>query len=46
MEMARRGTSRDRILRAASELAFKEGAAHLSLDAVAARAGVSKGGLL
>lgn len=44
--MARGETSREKILEAASELAFCEGAAHLSLDAVAARAGVSKGGLL
>lgn len=44
--MARGGTSHDRILNAAAELAVSEGAAHLSLDAVAARAGVSKGGLL
>ena len=44
--MARGETSRERILEAASDLAFREGAAHLSLDAVAARAGVSKGGLL
>jgi len=44
--MARGETSREKILEAASDLAFCEGAAHLSLDAVAARAGVSKGGLL
>lgn len=44
--MARAETSRQKILKAASELAFSEGAAHMSLDAVAARAGVSKGGLL
>lgn len=44
--MARGETSRDKILKAASELAVSEGAAHLSLDAVAARAGISKGGLL
>lgn len=44
--MARGETSRDKILQAASELTFSEGAAHMSLDAVAARAGVSKGGLL
>ncbi|QKV20480.1 TetR/AcrR family transcriptional regulator [Oricola thermophila] len=44
--MARAGTSREKILKAAAELAMCEGAAHLSLDAVAARAGVSKGGLL
>jgi len=44
--MAPRGNSRQRILEAASELAQKEGSAHLSLDAVAALAGISKGGLL
>lgn len=44
--MARGETSREKILEAASDLAFCQGAAHLSLDAVAARAGVSKGGLL
>ena len=44
--MARGETSREKILEAASDLAFREGAAHLSLDAVAACAGVSKGGLL
>ena len=44
--MARGETSREKILTAASELAMSDGAAHLSLDAVAARAGVSKGGLL
>lgn len=44
--MARGESSREKILEAASELAMSEGAAHLSLDAVAARAGVSKGGLL
>ena len=38
--------SRERILRAATELAREVGPAHLSLDAVAARAGLSKGGLL
>ena len=44
--MARGATSREKILQAAATLAFSEGAAHMSLDAVAARAGVSKGGLL
>ena len=39
-------SSRDRILRAAVELAREVGPAHISLDAVAARAGLSKGGLL
>lgn len=38
--------TRQRILVAAEALSFEAGAAHISLDAVAARAGVSKGGLL
>lgn len=41
-----RKQARDKILEAAEELARVSGAANLSLDAVAARAGVSKGGLL
>lgn len=41
-----RPTARDKILEAAAEVARAEGAANLSLDAVAAKAGVSKGGLL
>lgn len=39
-------SSRQRILQAARELAREVGPAHLSLDAVAERAGLSKGGLL
>lgn len=39
-------SSRERILKAAVELANEVGPAHISLDAVAARAGLSKGGLL
>jgi AcrR family transcriptional regulator len=38
--------ARERILHAAEELARSEGAGNISLDAVAARARVSKGGLL
>jgi len=38
--------SRQKILAAAEELAWEVGPGHLSLDAVAQRAGVSKGGLL
>src|SRR5690606_20238522 len=38
--------TRSRILAAAQELAHELGPARISLDAVAARAGVSKGGLL
>lgn len=39
-------SSKDRILCAAADVAREAGAGNLSLDAVAARAGVSKGGLL
>ena len=47
-DIKRRGrpSSRERILRAASELVREVGASNLSLDAVAERAGISKGGLL
>ena len=41
-----RPSSRERILEAASELAHEVGAGNISLDAVAERAGISKGGLL
>jgi AcrR family transcriptional regulator len=41
-----RKQARDKILAAAEELARDAGPGNLSLDAVAARAGVSKGGLL
>lgn len=41
-----RPSSRERILKAASELVREVGASNLSLDAVAERAGISKGGLL
>jgi AcrR family transcriptional regulator len=41
-----RTSARDKILEAAEELARVAGPGNLSLDAVAARAGVSKGGLL
>lgn len=41
-----RADTRDRILAAAAAVAHEVGPAHLSLDAVAAEAGVSKGGLL
>jgi AcrR family transcriptional regulator len=41
-----RHETRERILQAASELAWEAGPGNLSLDAVAAKAGVSKGGLL
>ncbi len=41
-----RASARGRILEAAREVAEESGAGHLSLDAVAKKAGVSKGGLL
>lgn len=37
---------RERVLDAAERIVAREGAAHLTLDAVAAEAGVSKGGML
>ncbi len=42
----RRPSSREAILDAAEAVAAADGAAHLTLDAVAERAGISKGGLL
>jgi AcrR family transcriptional regulator len=42
----RRGSSKDVLLDAAEAVVRDAGAAHLTLDAVAAKAGVSKGGLL
>ncbi len=41
-----RSSSRDKIIEAAEKLVARVGAAHLTLDAVAEEAGVSKGGLL
>ncbi|MHB2266577.1 TetR/AcrR family transcriptional regulator [Aliihoeflea sp. PC F10.4] len=41
-----RPSSRERLLDAAEALAHEQGSANISLDAVAARAGLSKGGLL
>lgn len=46
MALKPRSGAREKILEAADELAREVGPAHLVLDAVAARAGVSKGGLL
>ena len=43
---ARRVSSREAILDAAEAVVLSDGAGHLTLDAVAERAGVSKGGLL
>ncbi|MAS15218.1 MAG: hypothetical protein CMH69_18135 [Nitratireductor sp.] len=39
-------TSRDVLLDSAEAVVLEEGVAHLILDAVSAKAGVSKGGLL
>jgi AcrR family transcriptional regulator len=44
--MSRRSSSRDAILDAAEAVVAEAGAAHLTLDAVAQRAGFSKGGLM
>jgi AcrR family transcriptional regulator len=44
--MSARSSSRETILTAAESVVLKQGAAHLTLDAVAAEAAVSKGGLL
>jgi AcrR family transcriptional regulator len=46
VKKARRPSSRQAILDAAFDLIAEIGANHLTLDAVAARAGISKGGLL
>lgn len=42
----RKISTKQKILEAAAEIAKESGPAHISLDAVAARAGISKGGLL
>ncbi|PJF24919.1 MAG: TetR family transcriptional regulator, partial [Phototrophicales bacterium] len=41
-----KGSKRAQLLNAASQIVLEKGAAHLTLEAVAALAGVSKGGLL
>ncbi len=41
-----KSSSRDRILDAAEEIVLKKGAKHMTMDAVASKAGVSKGGLM
>jgi AcrR family transcriptional regulator len=41
-----KANARERILAAAAEVAAESGAVHLSLDAIARKAGISKGGLL
>ncbi len=43
---SRKSNSRDKILAAAADVAREAGPGNLSLDAVASRAGISKGGLL
>lgn len=42
----RLGNSREKIIDAAEQVVLQEGARHLTLDAVASRSGVSRGGLL
>ena len=44
--MARKSSARERILDAAESVVRQEGALHMTLDAVAAKAGLSKGGLI
>jgi len=44
--MSPRASSYNAIVDAAKDIVVEEGAAHMTLDAVAARAGISKGGLL
>ncbi|MDO9541602.1 MAG: TetR/AcrR family transcriptional regulator [Kiritimatiellia bacterium] len=44
--MSSRPSSRERILDAAEEVVLKKGATHMTLDAVALKAGLSKGGLI
>lgn len=46
MKHGNRANARDRILDAAEEIVIKRGVLALTLDAVAGRAGISKGGLL
>lgn len=44
--MTRASETRDRILRAAEDVVIRDGVAHLTLEAAATEAGVSKGGVL
>ena len=44
--MSPRASSYDNIIDAAEAVVIETGASHMTLDAVAAKAGVSKGGLL
>lgn len=46
MQLKGKQSAREKLLQAAEELAWETGPGNLSLEAVAARAGVSKGGLL
>jgi AcrR family transcriptional regulator len=46
LEMREYSNSREKILHAAEEVVMEVGAGHLTLDAVAKKAGVSKGGLM
>lgn len=44
--MSRRTNTRERLLDAAAQIVARQGAANLTIDAVAAQAGLSKGGVL
>ena len=44
--MRTKSSARERIIDAAEQVVLKEGASHMTMDAVAAKAGVSKGGLI
>ncbi|MCX7591718.1 MAG: TetR/AcrR family transcriptional regulator [Kiritimatiellae bacterium] len=44
--MTGRASMRDKILDAAEQIVLEQGASHMTMDAVATRAGVSKGGLI
>jgi len=44
--MSQRRSAREAILKAAAEIVREQGALHMTMDAIAAKAGVSKGGLI
>ena len=44
--MSQKSSARERIIDAAEQVVLDEGASHMTMDAVAAKAGVSKGGLI
>lgn len=44
--MSTKSSARERIIDAAEQVVLEEGASHMTMDAVAAKAGVSKGGLI